>query len=71
MCRADDYKSFMDCVQNCGVLYELDNSVARLLKKITEQTFEKITKGVGAQTLSVDDQFNAAGGGEVDEDDLC
>jgi len=69
-CRTGDYKHFMDCVQNGGVLYELDNSIARLLKKVSEATFDQVASGVGAQTLTVD-QLAQQGAGGAEEEDLC
>mmetsp|Transcript_34077 Transcript_34077/g.73813 ORF Transcript_34077/g.73813 Transcript_34077/m.73813 type:complete len:332 (+) Transcript_34077:18-1013(+) len=79
MCRACDYKAFQDSVQTCGVLYELDNSIARLLKKVSEATFERITTEIGqksefevSQLLSGNEGFQQqAGEGEGDEEDLC
>ena len=72
-CRTADYKHFMDTVQTSGVLYDLDNSIARLLKRMPEKTFEEVGRGVGAQTLTVDQLGSSAAplaGGE-DEEDLC
>ena len=68
MCRAGDYKAFLDCVQNSGVLYDLDNTIARLLKKMKEETFDKTANGVGIDRNDIS-QFQAQG--EEDEDDLC
>ena len=75
-CRTGDYEHFVDTVKTGGILYELDNSIARLLKKVNEATFEEVARGVGAQTLTVD-QLEAqhttvvpGGGGEMEED-LC
>lgn len=73
MCRSGDHKAFTDCVQNCGVLYDLDNGIARLLKKLKEDTFDKIAAQVGVQNINSggvnNEQFQVEG--EDNEDDLC
>ena len=57
-CRTGDYKHFMECVTSGGVLYELDNGIARLLKKVSQAT------------LTVD-QLGSQGAAEGEEEDLC
>jgi tetratricopeptide (TPR) repeat protein len=66
MCRAGDYNAFLESVLNSGVLYDLDNTIARLLKKMKEETFNKTANGVGIERNDIS-QFQAQEG----EDDLC
>ena len=61
-CRTGDYKHFMECVTSGGVLYELDNGIARLLKKVSQATFDEIGRGVGARP-SQDTHAQRASGG--------
>ena len=65
-CRTGDYKHFMECVTSGGVLYELDNGIARLLKKVSQATVHEIGSGVGTKTHTVD-QLGTQGAAQGEE----
>lgn len=68
-CGRDDYDGFMNIVKNSGILYELDNTVARHLKKMSQATFSNLAKEIGP----MDDVFKPEtlqAEGLENEDDL-